>query len=55
MNPTILPAAIGKIVGQTGFFDLSMATGLEKKNSKFKPVKLRLKINLVSHPACTER
>ena len=45
MNPTILPPAIGKIVGQTGFFNLGMATSLgEKKISKFKPVKLHLKI-----------
>ena len=31
-----------------------MVTGLDRKNSKFKPVKLCLKIDLVSHPACVE-
>ena len=30
MNPISLPPAISKIVGQTGLFSLSMATGLEK-------------------------
>ena len=44
MNPIILPPAMGKIVGQTRFFSLSEATSLEEKeNSKFKPIKLRLK------------
>ena len=28
MHPTILPPAIGKIVGQTGFFHLHLTTGL---------------------------
>ena len=28
MNPTSVPPAAGKIVGQTGFFNLVMATGL---------------------------
>ena len=37
--------------GQTGFFSLGEATSLEKENSEFKPVKLRLKIDLVSYPA----
>ena len=50
MNPIILPPAMGKIVGQTGFFSL----GEEKENSEFKPVKLRLKIDLVSYPARAE-
>ena len=28
---------------------------MEKENSKFKPIKLRLKIDLVSHPARAEK
>ena len=28
MNPIILPPAVGKIVGQTGFFSLGEATSL---------------------------
>ena len=28
IDPTILPQAMGKIVGQPGFFNLAMATGL---------------------------
>ena len=44
MNPIILPLVMGKIVGQTRFFSLGEAT-------EFKPVKLRLKIDLVSYPA----
>ena len=28
MNPIILPSAMGKIVGQTGFFSLGEATSL---------------------------
>ena len=31
MNPTILTPAIGKIDGQTGFFNLGMVTGLGKR------------------------
>ena len=54
MNPIIHPPAMGKIVGQTRFFSLSEATSLEKENSEFKPVKLRLKIDLVSYPAQAE-
>ena len=30
MNPIILPSAMGKIVGQTGFFSLGEATSLGK-------------------------
>ena len=40
MNPTILPPANGKIVGQTGVFELGMATGL----GEGKPGKVRLEI-----------
>ena len=47
MNPTILPSAMGKIVGQTGLFNLGMATCLGEG-------KLCLKIDLVSHPVCME-
>ena len=51
MNPIILPPAI---VGQTVFFSLGEATSLEEGNSEFKPVKLRLKTDLVSYPARAE-
>ena len=44
MNQTILLPSMGKIEGLNGLFSLGMATGLEGK-----PVKLRLKFNLVSH------
>ena len=44
MNPIILPPAM-----QTDFFSLG-----EKENSEFKPVKRRLKIDLVSYPAQAE-
>ena len=55
MNPIILPPAMGKIVGQAGFVSLGEATSLgEGKTSVFKPVKLRLKIDLVSYPAQAE-
>ena len=54
MNPIILPPAMGKIVGQTRFFSLGEATSQEKENSEFKPVKLCLKIDLVSYPARAE-
>ena len=53
MNPIILPPAIGKIVGQTRFFSLGEAASLEG-NSEFKPVKLCLKIDLVSYPTRAE-
>ena len=49
MNPIILPPTMGKIVGQTSFFSLGEATSLEGK-----PVKLHLKIDLVSYPARAE-
>ena len=32
-----------------GLFNFGMASSLEKKNFKFKPVKLCFKIDLVSH------
>ena len=37
-----------------GFFSLGEATSLEKENSELKPVKLRLKIDLVSYPTRAE-
>ena len=49
MNPIILSLQLW--LGQTRFFCLGEATSLEKENSEFKPVKLRLKIDLVSYPA----
>ena len=54
MNPIILPPTMGKIVGQTMFFSLGDATCLGEGNSEFKPVKLRLKIDIVSYPARAE-
>ena len=51
INRTILPAAMSKIEGQTELFSLDMATGLEKG----KPIKLRVKTDLVSHPVRTEQ
>ena len=50
MTLTILPSAMGKIVRLSVLFNLGMATNLRE----FKPVKLCLKIELVSHPAHTE-
>ena len=41
---------MGKIVGQTRFFSLGEATSL----GEVKPVKLRLKIDLVSYPTWAE-
>ena len=38
-----------------GFFNLSRATSLGKKNFEFKPIKPRLKIDLVSRLALAER
>ena len=46
MNPTIFPLAKSKIVGGN--------QSRRRKNFEFKPVKLQLKIDLVSHPAHTE-
>ena len=40
-------------VGPTGLFNLGMAIGL-KENSVLKSVKLRLKIDFVSHSACAK-
>ena len=46
MNPIILPPAMRKIVGETRFFSLGVATSLGEEKSEFKPVKLRLKLTL---------
>ena len=43
MNPIILPPAMGKIVGQTGFFSLGEATSLGEGKLWIQPVKLCLK------------
>ena len=51
MNPIILPPAM---VGQTIIFSLGETTSLGEGNSEFKPVKIRLKIDLVSYPARAE-
>ena len=53
MNPIILPQLwVNSRFLKTRFFSLGEATSLgEGKNSEFKPVKLRLKIDLVSYPA----
>ena len=50
MNPTILPSAMGKVVGQTWSFSFVMATSLGEESYEFKPVKPRIKNDLVSHP-----
>ena len=51
MNPIILPPAMGKSSGRLGSSALVGQLLSEKENSEFKPVKLRLKIDLVSYPA----
>ena len=48
MNRVILPPAVGKSSA------LGRQLVLEKEDSEFKPVKLRLKIDLVSYPARVE-
>ena len=54
MNPIILPPAMGKWLGRLGSSALVRQLVLEKENSELKPVKLRLKIDLVSYPARAE-
>ena len=51
MNPIILPPAI---VEQIAFISFGEATSLGEGKLWFKPVKLRLKIDLVSYPAQVE-
>ena len=48
MNPIILPPAMGKL----GSLALVSQPVREKENFEYKPVKLRLKIDLVLHRAC---
>ena len=50
MNPIIFPPAMGKQEGKLGSSALVRKLVQEKENSEFKPVKRRLKIDLVSHP-----
>ena len=54
MNRIILPTAIGKQQGRLGSSALVRKLVSEKDNSEFKPVKLRLKIDLVLYPARAE-
>ena len=54
MNPLILPPAMGKQQDGLGSSALVRQLVQEKENSEFKPVKLRLKIDLVSYPARAE-
>ena len=54
MNPIILPPAMGKLEGRLGSSALVRQLAKEKENSEFKPVKLRLKIDLVSYPVRAE-
>ena len=48
MHPTILSLWVN-IFEQTEFFNLGMATDLKKQTSKFKSVKLCLKLDLLSY------
>ena len=54
MNPLILPPAMDKQQDRLGSSALVRQLVQEKENSEFKPVKLRLKIDLVSYPARAE-
>ena len=51
MNPTILPSAGSKL----GSLNLVWQPVWKNENSKFKSVKLSLKVDLVLHPVCAER
>ena len=55
MDPTIISPSIGKIVGQTVLFNLSMATRLSKENFDFKSIKIRSQFDFVSHHVRAER
>ena len=48
------PSIYGLIIGQAGLFNLDMTTGLQVENSKFKQVKVCLRIDLVPHPPRVE-
>ena len=54
MNPVIPSPAISKSCGRQGSSALICQTVEEKENYEFKHVKLRLKIDLVSHPTFGE-
>ena len=54
MNLLILPPAMGKQQDGLGSSALVRQLVQEKENSEFKPVKFRLKIDLVSYPARAE-
>ena len=54
MNPNILPPAMSKQQGRLFSSALVGQLVQEKENSEFKPVKLRLKIDLVSHSTQAE-
>ena len=51
MNLNLLPSAKGNKKGRLGSLALVWQPTLEKENSKIKPIKHRIKINLVSHSA----
>ena len=54
MDPIILPPAMSKRLGRLRSSALVWQLVWEKENSEFQPVKLRLKIDLVSYPAIAE-
>ena len=54
MNLIILLPAMGKLSGRRGSLDLVRQPVWEKKDFPLKPVELRLKIDLLSHPTCEE-
>ena len=43
------------MIEQTGFFSLGEATSLGEENSKYKPVKIPLKIDLASYLTQADR
>ena len=54
MDPTIFAQAMGEYVSRLGSLTLVWQLVWEKENSEFKPVTLRLKIDLMSYPARVE-
>ena len=55
MNPTILSPAMSKLCGRLGYLIVVGQPVYEKKNFEFKPVKLHIRIDLVSNSACVGR
>ena len=53
-KPNNSPSNYVYIVGQTGLFNLAMATGLGEGKLWIETMKLCLKIDLMSPPACVE-